>query len=69
MDLFIKGAILIAVVLVLGLIFDWLLDISGWIIFGILAAAVTAWLLAAGVQAIQEADKPDKCWYNYTYVC
>jgi hypothetical protein len=64
---YIAIAILVAVILVVGWIFDWFHEKTGWVIFLILGAGLTGWLLTGGVQAITDANMPPEC--KTTYVC
>ena len=61
MNLYIAIAILVAVILVVGWIFDWFHEKTGVVIFAILGAALTGLLLTAGVRAITDASKPPEC--------
>ena len=67
MNIYIGAAILIAVCLVLGKIFDWFGEKTGVILIGILGGALVSLLFAAGVHALTEANKPPEC--KTTYVC
>ena len=67
MNIYIGAAILIAVILVVGKIFDWFHDKTGWVLFLILGTALTGLLLTAGVHALEDASKPPEC--KTTYIC
>jgi hypothetical protein len=66
-NIYIGAAILIAVLLVVGKIFDWFHEKTGVIFFAILGAALTGLLLTVGVHALQDANKPPEC--KTTYIC
>jgi hypothetical protein len=66
-NIYIWAAILIAVCLVLGKIFDWFGEKTGVILIAILGGALVLLLFAAGVHALTDANKPSGC--KTTYVC
>jgi ABC-type uncharacterized transport system permease subunit len=66
-NIYIGAAILIAVCLVLGKIFDWFGEKTGVILIAVLGGALVSLLFAAGVHALTEANMPAGC--KTTYVC
>ena len=67
MNPYLAVMILVALILVVGWIFDWFHEKTGVVIFAILGTALTGLLLAGGVQAITDANMPAEC--KSTYVC
>ena len=67
MNPYVAMAILAAVIIVIGLIFDWFHEATGWVIFAILGTALTGLLLTGGVKAITDANKPPEC--KTMYLC